>query len=56
MGEMTKNQKREALRAWKQKEKKSYCLEQEEVEELFEYLEEALQAEECDHSLKNTEQ
>ena len=54
MGEMTKNQKREALRAWKQKEKKSYCLEQEEVEELFEYLEEALQAEECDHSLKNT--
>ena len=28
MGEMTKNQKREALRAWKQKEKKSYCLEQ----------------------------
>ena len=56
MGEMTKNQKKEALRAWRQKEKKSYCLEQEEVEELFEYLEEALQAEECDHSLKNTEQ
>ena len=52
MGEMTKNQKKEALRAWRQKEKKSYCLEQEEVEELFEYLEEALQAEECDHSLK----
>ena len=51
MGEMTKNQKKEALRAWRQKEKKSYCLEQEEVEELFEYLEEALQAEECDHSL-----
>ena len=46
---MTKNQKKEALRAWRQKEKKSYCLEQEEVEELFEYLEEALQAEECDH-------
>lgn len=56
MGEMTKNQKKEALRAWRQKEKKSYCLEQEEVEELFEYLEEALEEEECDHSLKNTEQ
>ena len=28
MGEMTKNQKKEALRAWRQKEKKSYCLEQ----------------------------
>ena len=56
MGEMTKNQKKEALRAWRQKEKKSYCLEKEEVEELFEYLEEALQEEECDHSLKNTEQ
>ena len=55
MGEMTKNQKKEALRAWRQKDKKSYCLEQEEVEELFEYLEEALQAEECDHSLKNTD-
>ena len=26
MGEMTKNQKKEALRAWRQKEKKSYCL------------------------------
>ena len=36
MGEMTKNQKKgKQLRAWKQKEKKSYCLEQEEVEELF---------------------
>ena len=35
MGEMTKNQKKEALRAWRQKEKKSYCLEKEEVEELF---------------------
>ena len=56
MGEMTKNQKKEALRACRQKEKKSYCLEKEEVEELFEYLEEALQEEECDHSLKNTEQ
>ena len=30
MGEMTKKQKKEALRAWRQKEKKSYCLEQEE--------------------------
>ena len=30
MGEMTKNQKKEALRAWRQKEKKSYCLEKEE--------------------------
>ena len=56
MGEMTKNQKKEALRAWRQKEKKSYCLEKEEVEELFEYLEEALEEEECDNSLKNTEQ
>lgn len=56
MGEMTKNQKKEALRAWRQKDKKSYCLEQEEVEELFEYLEEALEEEECDNSLKNTEQ
>ena len=54
MGEMTKNQKKEALRAWRQKEKKSYCLEKEEVEELFEYLEEALEEEECDNSLKNT--
>lgn len=27
MGEMTKNQKKEALRAWRQKEKKGYCLE-----------------------------
>ena len=35
MGEMTKNQKKEALRAWRQKEKKSYCLEKEEVEELL---------------------
>ena len=32
MGEMTKNQKKEALRAWRQKEKKSYCLEKEEVD------------------------
>ena len=56
MGEMTKNQKKEALRAWRQKEKKSYCLEKEEVEKLFEYLEEALEEEECDNSLKNTEQ
>ena len=46
MGEMTKNQKKEALRAWRQKEKKSYCLEKKEVEELFEYLEEALEEEE----------
>lgn len=52
MGEMTKNQKKEALRAWRQKEKKSYCLEKKEVEELFEYLEEALEEEECDNSLK----
>ena len=38
------------------KREKSYCLEKEEVEELFEYLEEALEEEECDNSLKNTEQ
>lgn len=56
MGEMTKDQKKEALRAWRQKEKKSYCLEKEEVEALFEYLEEALEEAECDHTLKNTEQ
>ena len=49
MGEMTKNQKKEALRAWRQKERKSYCLEKEEVEALFEYLEEALEEAECDH-------
>lgn len=56
MGEMTKDQKKEVLRAWRQKEKKSYCLEKEEVESLFEYLEEALEEAECDHTLKNTEQ
>ncbi len=56
MGEMTKNQKKEALHAWRQKEKKRYCLEKKEVEALFEYLEEALEEAECDHTLKNTEQ
>lgn len=56
MGEMTKDQKKEVLRAWRQKEKKSYCLEKEEVESLFEYLEETLEEAECDHTLKNTEQ
>ncbi len=56
MGEMTKDQKKEVLRAWRQKEKKSYCLEKDEVESLFEYLEEALEEAECDHTLKNTEQ
>lgn len=38
------------------KREKSYCLEKEEVESLFEYLEEALEEAECDHTLKNTEQ
>lgn len=53
--EMSKKQKKEALRAYKEKNKKNYYLSKEEVTELFQYLEEALEMVACDHTLKNTD-
>ena len=52
---MSKEQKKEALRAYKEKNKENYYLSKEEVTELFKYLEKALETVECDHTLKNTE-
>lgn len=53
---LSKEQKKAALRAYKEKEKKQYCLKKKEVEELFRFLEEKLEKTECDHTLINTEQ
>ena len=56
MGNLSKAEKRTFKKEWKVAQRKEYILTEENVQELFEYLEEKLDHTGCDHTLCHTEQ
>ena len=51
---MTKEEKKALLQQWNAEQEKKYILDEAQVEDLFGYLEEKLEACDCDHTLKFT--
>ncbi len=51
---MDKNQKKALLRAWEEKQKKSYLLKKADAQRLFGYLQQCLEQAPCDHTLCHT--
>ena len=56
MTHLSKEEKNALKKAWKTAQRKEYILTEENVQELFEYLEEQLDNFCCDHTLHYTEQ
>ena len=56
MASLSKEEKNALRRTWKEAQRKSYILTKENVQVLFEYLEEQLDNSGCDHTLRHTEQ
>jgi len=56
MANLSKEAKDAMKKAWRAAQKKDYILTEENVQELFEYLEEQLDASGCDHTLRHTKQ
>ena len=56
MANLSKDAKNTLKKAWKVAQSKDYILAEENVQELFEYLEEQLDNTGCDHTLCHTEQ
>lgn len=56
MANLSKEEKNVLKKTWKAAQRKDYTLTVENVEELFEYLEEQLDHSGCDHTLRHTEQ
>ena len=56
MANLSKDQKKALAKAWKAEQKKDYILTVENVQDLFEYLEEQLDDSGCDHTRRYTEQ
>lgn len=56
MSELSKAEKKARAKAWKETQRKDYLLAKENVQELFEYLEEQLDNSCCDHTRHYTEQ
>jgi len=54
MSELSKVDKKVLSVAWKEMQNKGYLLTEENVQELFEYLEEQLDNTGCDHTLRHT--
>ena len=54
MSELSKTEKKVFSNAWKETQHKKYLLTEENVQELFEYLEEQLDNTGCDHTLHHT--
>ena len=55
MSEFSKAEKKVLFHAWKETQHKGYLLTEENVQELFEYLEEQLDNSGCNHTLHHTE-
>ena len=55
MSDLSKVKKRELSKVWKEAQCKDYLLTEENVQALFEYLEEQLDITGCDHTLHHTE-
>lgn len=56
MADLSKADKKALTQKWKADQSKGYILTEENVQELFEYLEEQLDDACCDHTLRHTEQ
>ena len=56
MAKLSKEDKNTLEKAWKAAQSKDYILAEENVQELFEYLEEQLDNSYCNHTLHHTEQ
>lgn len=56
MANLSKEEKNALKKAWKAAQSKNYILTEENVQKLFEYLEEQLDNSCCDHTLHHTEQ
>ena len=56
MANLSKEEKNALKKAWKAAQSKNYILKEENVQKLFEYLEEQLDNSCCDHTLHHTEQ
>ena len=56
MASLSKEEKNNLKKAWKASQSKDYILAEEDVQDLFEYLEEQLENFDCDHTLRYTEQ
>ena len=55
MSDLSKAKKKELSKAWQEAQCRGYLLTEENVQELFEYLEEQLDNTGCDHTLHHTE-
>ena len=56
MSELSRADKKALAKAWKETQRKDYLLTEDNVQELFEYLEKQLDDSCCDHTLRHTEQ
>lgn len=56
MTHLSQEEKNALKKAWETAQRNEYILTEENVEELFEYLEEHLDNSSCDHTLRYTEQ
>ena len=56
MSELSRADKKALAKAWKETQRKDYLLTEDNVQELFEYLEEQLDNSCCDHTRRYTEQ
>ncbi len=56
MANLSKEEKNTLKKAWKAAQSKNYILTEENVQKLFEYLEEQLDNSCCNHTLRHTEQ
>ena len=55
MSDLSRAKKKELSKAWQEAQCRGYLLTEENVQELFEYLEEQLDNTGCDHTLHHTE-
>ena len=55
MSDLSKEKKKTLSKSWQETQRKDYLLTEENVQELFEYLEEQLDNTGCDHTLHHTE-
>ena len=56
MSQLSKAEKKDMAKTWKAAQRKAYILSEENVRELFDFLEEHLEDAPCDHTLSRTNQ
>lgn len=55
MSDLSKDEKKALMKKWKAEQNKKYILNKTKVKKLFAYLENKLDNEPCDHTMKHTE-